>query len=95
MRAASVESDGARSKKMCASWAAMSPDQKSARIRKVRAANTKFDASRSEKTRAWQIEQAKKRTPDQRREIVLKAWITRRAKAKTSRMMRINLLRAT
>lgn len=80
MRAATVGSDSIRSEKMRAAWAAMSPDQKTARVRKVRAANTQFDESRSEKTRAWQTTQAEKRTPEQRRQIVVKAWATRRTK---------------
>lgn len=61
-------------------WANMPTDQKTARMRKVRLSGAKSDASRSDKTRAWQIAQAKKRTPEQRREIVLKAWVARRAK---------------
>jgi group I intron endonuclease len=62
-----------------ASWANMTLSQKSARVRKMRSNSVKSDASRSEKTTAWQTEQAKRRTSKQRREIVLKSWVTRRA----------------
>jgi group I intron endonuclease len=140
MRVAAARTNPIRSAKIREIWADMPPDQKAARMRKVRSSGAKSDTSRSEKTRAWQIAQAKKRTPEQRREIVLKAWAARRAKygsvgcaktredggaaarktwagrtvdaraehgrkvrdgirrsreAKNSRMMRINLLRAT
>ena len=62
-------------------WAAMTPEMRAERIRKTREANVAADGARSKKMSAWQTAQAKLRTPEQRSEIVRKAWVTRRAKA--------------
>jgi group I intron endonuclease len=63
-------------------WSRMTPEAREARVRKAAAsiaAVTKTPAYRKQKSE-WQTAQAKLRTPEQRREMVLKSWATRRAK---------------
>lgn len=63
-------------------WARMTPEAREARVRKTAASITiaaNTPAYRKQKSE-WQTAQAKLRTPEQRREMVLKSWATRRAK---------------
>jgi len=69
-----------RSKKIRASWAAMNPKSRADRVCKMRSSGTKSDDVRAIKSSAWQTAQARKRTPEQRRDIVLKSWAVRRAR---------------
>lgn len=66
-------------------WANMTPEAREARVRKARAANVASDKIRSKKMSSWQKEQATLRTPEQRSEIVKKAWVTRRKKLEEQR----------
>ena len=61
-------------------WANMSPEARGARVRKAGAASAVSDVNRVERARAWQNEQARTRTPEQRSAIVLKSWETRRSR---------------
>lgn len=63
-------------------WARMTPEARKARVQKAAAGviASKTNPAHSKKMSEWQTVQAKLRTPEQRREMVLKSWATRRAK---------------
>src|SRR5574337_250494 len=75
----SQEEKSARVRK---SWAGMTPEAREARVSKAisKSTATKSLPAHSKKMSEWQTAQAKLRTPEQRRAMVLKAWETRRAK---------------
>lgn len=63
-------------------WEGMTPEAREARVRKAtaRSSATKSLPAHIKKMSEFQTAQAKLRTPEQRRAMVLKAWETRRAK---------------
>jgi group I intron endonuclease len=75
-------SDEQKSARVRKVWAAMTPEAREARVRKAtaRSAATKSLSAHSKKMSEFQTAQARLRTPEQRREMVLKSWATRREK---------------
>jgi group I intron endonuclease len=75
-------SDEEKSDRVRRAWAGMAPEDREARIRKAAASASvsKSNPSHSEKMREFQIAQEKLRTPEQRKQMVLKSWESRRAK---------------
>jgi group I intron endonuclease len=63
-------------------WAKMTPEAREARVRKMVTASavSKATPAHSKMMSEFQTAQAKLRTPEQRRAMVLKSWETRRAK---------------
>jgi group I intron endonuclease len=80
MRAASVASDPKRREHLRKRWENMSVETREKFVRDRRAASAASDPIRSKKSSEWQTAQAKLRTPEQRSEIVKKAWVARRSK---------------
>ncbi len=71
-----------KSNRVRKAWEGMTPEAREERVRKVaaRSSATKSLPAHIKKMSEFQTAQAKLRTPEQRRAMVLKAWETRRAK---------------
>lgn len=71
-----------KSERVRKAWTGMSPEARKARVAKAAssAIAAKSSPAHSKKMSEWQTAQAKLRTPEQRRAMVLKAWAVRRAK---------------
>ena len=72
-----------KSERVRKAWSGMPAEAREARVRKAGAAIATAksgNVAHSAQMSAWQSAQAKLRTPEQRRAMVMKAWETRRAK---------------